>query len=246
MRPAGEDLDIVTQALAGQQHVKNALVLGVTPDYAGLAWPAGTQLFALDRTFPMIGLVWPRAAGPVACGDWQKMPLARASIDVALGDGCATTLAYPEGCRAFFAELRRVLSPSGLLVLRCFVRPDEPEAPAAVFEALRAKRIGSFHYFKWRLVTSLQASPEEGVRLGAVWERWKQEVPDAEALAREQGWPADLVQGIDAYRDVAARYSFPTLDEMKRVLAPGFRLRACRFAGYELAERFPTLLAEPA
>jgi hypothetical protein len=67
-------------------------------------------------------------------------------------------MSYPDGAKALARELGRVLDARGRLVVRAFVPPTTREAPEAVVRDLRARRMGSFHVFKWRLLMSLVAA----------------------------------------------------------------------------------------
>ncbi|MCE9572662.1 MAG: class I SAM-dependent methyltransferase [Deltaproteobacteria bacterium] len=245
LRPCAADVAIATAELAAwtaaHRRAPRALLLGVTPELATLAWPAGTALTAIDRAPAMIGALFtatPDRRAVVA--DWRALPLRAAAIDVALGDGCLPNLAFPDGYRAFARELGRVLAPGGALVTRLFVSPPVREALGAVADALAAGAIGSFHAFKWRLAMAV-APDDRNVRVAAIWEAFAALVPDRAALARATGWPAAEIATIDAYRDSARVYAFPTLDETRAALGDALVETACRVPAYELGDRCPSL-----
>jgi SAM-dependent methyltransferase len=227
-----------------------AALLGVTPEIAAMRWPAGTSLLGLDISEPMIRKVWPEeralpSRSAAVCANWLKLPLPDGSIDIAVGDGCFTLLGFPDAYAAVVRSLRRVLRDDGLLAIRFFLRPDRAESTRQVFEDLRAKRIGNFHAFKWRLAMSLHGPLEAGVRLADIWDAWNAEVPSPETLAAELGWPVEVLRTIDAYQGVATRYTFPTLSEAKTVLSEAFDVTQCHYQDYELGERCPILAARP-
>ncbi len=89
---------------------------------------------------------------------------------------------------------------------------------------------------------SLQPSGEDGARLGDIWNAWQAMCPDPAALSARLGWDADVVATIAAYRDSDVTYSFPTLRDLRRVLAEDFVELACHTPSYELGERCPTLV----
>lgn len=250
LRPDPQDVRIVERALADWHAVTGvsqprALLMGVTPELATLRWPAGTRLTAVDHSLAMIAAVWPRAPAGAACAEWSALPLPDASHDIVVGDGCFVVLAHPEGYDALTAEVRRVLRADGLFTIRIYVRPEEREPLSAIFDSLHNGRIGSFHVFKWRLAMALHGGLGEGVRLADVWDAWHAAVPDPEALAARLGWPRESVLTIDAYRDVATRYTFPTLAEARANLERSFIESGCHFPVYELGERCPTLILRP-
>jgi SAM-dependent methyltransferase len=250
LRPAPEDVKaferLVAESLSnGGPRPRRAALLGVTPELATMDWPVGTQLVAFDRCPGMVAEIWPgRALGPsagVVRADWRQLPLGDASFDVVVGDGCYTLIDSIAGYRAVGAAVARALAPDGGFVMRFFVRPEAPEPLDAVFAALRAGTIGSFHVFKWRLAMALHGALDDGVRVASIWDAWNAHEGDADALAARLGWRAAEVRTIDAYRGADARYTFPTLAEARELLAHHFDEEACQFGSYELGERCPTL-----
>jgi hypothetical protein len=251
LRPVIEDIELLETEF-GDWCVSNALtapralLCGVTPEVAGMRWPAGTRLVAVDHSRSMISGVWPGAETPgiAVCGDWLRLPLADASRHLLVGDGCYSLLVGRAQYAAFAAELRRVAADHALLAMRYFVRPEVSETMAEVIDALRQRRIGNFHVFKWRLAMALHGTLEQGVRLSDVWETWHDAVPDPEKLANHLGWPAAVVNTINNYRNVETRYSFPTLAEV-RASTGAFEITAMHMPAYELGERCPTLIMRP-
>lgn len=251
LRPAAEDIALLENEIrdwcAGKSMTApHALLCGVTPEVAGMRWPAGTRLVAVDHSRPMISAVWPAAAAPgiAVCGDWLKLPLANASRQLLIGDGCYSLLVGSAQYAALVTELRRVASGDALLAMRYFVRPDSAEPVARVIDDLWQRRIGNFHVFKWRLAMALHGTLEQGVRLGNVWAAWHEAAPDPEKLAAHLGWPPAVVSTINNYRDVDTRYSFPTLGEVL-ACAGDFAIMAMHVPSYELGERCPTLIMRP-
>ena len=251
LRPAPEDVEIYEREFrrwheATRPVPLHALLLGVTPEIATMSWPAGTRLLAVDRSQAMIRGVWPGAAlGHMAvCSAWAALPLPDRTQDLLIGDGSFSALTA-DAYTAMMQNLRRVIRPQGLVLMRFFTRPDRPEAPASAFADLRAGRIGSFHAFKWRLAMALHGSLDAGVRLADIWSAWHDAIPDPEEVARERGWPLPAVLTIDDFRGVGARYTFPTLAEARAVMAAGFEEASCHFPTYELGERCPILVFRP-
>ncbi len=250
LRPCAEDIRFMEQATGKHCAVlgcvsPRAILLGVTPEIARMRWPAGTQLLAVDNNEDVIAHVWPgnpEFEAKAVCGDWTKLPVDDASCDMVVGDGCFITCQYPEGYAAVVRELRRVLKPGGLFAIRVFIRPDAAESLTAVFNDLRAGRIGSFHAFKWRLAMALHTDLAQGVRLGDIWNAWNEQVPEPDVLARTLNWPIETIGTIDAYRGLDTRYTYPTLSEFRHALSSHFSEAACLYPGYELGQRCPTFL----
>jgi SAM-dependent methyltransferase len=249
LRPAPEDVQVslaLVQRWAPPRSPR-ALLLGVTPELATMAWPEGTRLWALERNPDMIASVLPTARLPAGAeavgGDWRAMPFADGSFDIVLGDGCFTTLRFPEDHRVVAAEVRRVLAAGGLLIIRLFVAPEEREPLAAVGDDLWGGRIGNLHVLKWRIAMAIHE--DGGVRLGDIWNAYRAVVPDPSRLVRELDWSEETTGTIEVYRDSDARYAFPTLAAMRGLLGGDFAEVACHTPSYELGSCCPTLALRP-
>lgn len=253
LRPSGEDLSLYESVLLGCTAAKDrrlrGLLLGVTPELAGLAWPAGTDLVAVDRCAEMIERVWPGFPVPgrgATLADWLALPLPDRSRDVVIGDGSLNVIRYPDQTLGVLESAGRVLAADGRMVVRVFARPETAETTAEVFEAAMAGRIRGFHAFKLRLLMAVQGSEQIELRTGDTWQCWDREGPGPEALAARTGWPPDQISTIDAYRDQDTTYSFPTLAELRALVARSpLQEVGCSAGSYELAERCPRLVFAP-
>ena len=237
---------IAEQRKGHTQSVFQALLLGVTPELASMNWPDGTRLLAVDRCKGMINQVWPKQGLPtmawVIRGDWHRLPVRSASIDLVIGDGFFAPLVYPKDYLSLGAEIRRVLGPGGRYVIRPFVRPQHPETLAAIDDDLWSGKIGNFHVLKWRLAMSLHGSLDQGVCLKDVWTTWNQLTADTRVLVQRPGWHREEIDTINAYRDRDTIYTFPTLAELRQILATDFVELDCQFPEYELGECCPTMV----
>lgn len=247
LSPCAEDIALREQAIARHSPTRrslSALLLGVTPQLALKRWKPALNIFAVDNTMAMIANVWPgnTVRRKVIRGDWLRLPLRDACMDVALIDGGLPAISFPVAHTALAKELYRVLKPGGLFVARIFARPDKTEPVDAVLSATRKRKIGGFHAFKWRLAMSLQGeNTAQGVRLDDIWHCCDRHFRDHTELQQLTGWPVDEIRTIDAYRGNTASYHFPTVREFIEC----FSALACieRTCGtYELAERCPILV----
>jgi hypothetical protein len=167
-------------------------------------------------------------------------------VDVAAGDGSLTVLEHPGDYRAVLGELRRVLRADARLILRIYARPEVREEVTQVGDALWSGRIGSVSALKWRLAMAVQRPDERNVAVADVWRAFCAICPDRSRLLEQLGWSEESLATIDPYRESAARYSFPTLAEVRSLLrADDLVELGCHVPGYELGERCPTLVLAP-
>jgi hypothetical protein len=249
LRPCAEDLAAFrrfAEAYSPAPSPSAALILGVTPEIATMAWPPGTVVTGADRSAEMVRHVWPGDLPGIRqaqCVDWFSLPAPQRPYDLVIGDGSINTLGFPGELRRLLATLRKLARPGALLILRSFARPPVPESLNALAEAASAGAAGSFHAFKFRLAMALQSCPEEGVALDAIWQLWRKLEIGIEGLAWRCCWPADVVSTIDLFHGKQVRLSFPTLDELTAALAAdGVSLLDRYIPRYEMGERCPILV----
>jgi len=244
LRPAAADLRLFEREIRAWSEANGgagarALVLGATPEFPALDWPKGSRVYAADISQEMIAFVWYRSApfaGGALAARWQSLPLRDACLDLVLGDGCFTMSAWPGGYEELCGSIARVLRPGGRVLMRFHTRPERTETPDAVMAALAAGRFDGFNTFKWRLLAALHGDSARGVRLGDVWEFWRKQGIDEDALAARTGWEPAIIRTIHAYRDKDILYSFPSLAELRVLLASRFREVACHRPDYDDAD----------
>jgi SAM-dependent methyltransferase len=211
-----------------------------------MRWPETTSLVAVDWSAAMIRHVWPanglpRFAAPIR-GDWRQLPLASASRDAVIGDGCYTVVGSFDEVALMNAEVRRVLQPGGLYCLRCFTRPQRRMDVAALFDELFSGRFRDLLLFRWLLAAAVQGDSRDGVPLDAVWQAWAEHVPDPSTLRELYGWPEDATGRIERWKGLRMRFLFPSIAELTELAAPHFALIECDVPGHEWGELFPRVL----
>jgi hypothetical protein len=247
LRPCPQDIAFVqaeVDELGRASRYLHSLLLGTTPELINLRWPGEGTLIAVDASMAMLRRrrlpVGPMQVSAV-CADWRALPVSCGQIDVALADGSLSML-YEQGMRQTLAQIAGSLSRHGRFIVRAFVRPEQRETTQQVCDDLLRGRIGSVHAAKWRLAMALHGSLGEGVLLDAVWRAFREAIPRNESLAARTGWSDEAINTVDAYRDVAERFFFPTLAELRTLLAGSFRELRCHIPTYELGSRCPTLV----
>jgi hypothetical protein len=225
-----------------------ALLWGVTPEIATMAWPDGTELLAVDKSRPMIQHVWPgdiTGRRKAVCADWFEFDCGADRYDVVIGDGNFAILDFPRQYRTLAGIARDALASDGVVITRFFVQPTASETPEAVIDDLLANRIGSFHAFKLRLAMALQRSASSGARMGDVFSAWTDAGIHVEALATMTGWPRAVIETINLFDGKDSRLSFPSVLQMEAPMSEHFDKLDERYLPYELGERCPILSFRP-
>ncbi|MBL8792554.1 MAG: class I SAM-dependent methyltransferase [Planctomycetia bacterium] len=247
LRPSAQDVASYTDLIgqwAAVHGAPRALILGVTPELYRLPWPAGSELTAVDHTVAMIEAVWPGPRSAAVHAEWTDLPFTAASFDIVLCDGGWHLLSYPHDQRCLLDELRRIVPPDGLCIMRLFVPPVQPETPAAVLHDLLRGAMPNLNILKLRLGMALQVSRECGVLLADVWQALHQAAPDFVRLADQLGWSLAHLLAVNSYRDCPSRYHFVSVAEVREQFTEqpgGFSFVDCRMPTYALGERCPVV-----
>jgi SAM-dependent methyltransferase len=254
LRPSSEDIRFMEEAVASwaarQSAVTlNALLLGVTPEITTMRWPRASSLTAVDGSAAMVGAVWPGdipLQRRAVCGDWLALPLPDASCGVVIGDGSMNCLPYPDGYRKLAAEVRRVLTPAGIFILRCYIQPAVQERREQVFADLfQPEALPSFHHFKFRLLMAMQQSTQTGIAVHDVYRYWTDRKIDTALLPARAGWEKSAIGTIELYRHSLTVHTFPSLAEYRSALAEFFDEISFSSPPCILGERCPVVLLRP-
>jgi len=250
LKPTPEVVAFVENAVkrfAGQRPKARmrAVLLGVTPSIAQIAWPEGTFLTAADYSLDMVRGVWPgnvTGAREAVCANWRSLPLRPRSCDVVIGDGAMNCIRFPGEFRELADQIHAALNERGLALLRCYAKPAHPEEPGDVFADAARGAIPSFHQFKFRLLMAMQESTVEGVAVDAVYKMWKRRTMEDTRLCERAGWSRQEAATIDLYCGSNTVHTFPTLAELQSALAERFEELEISCPSYALSERCPILV----
>jgi len=246
LRPCAADVAIlekIVSAAGGEK--KKVLLLGVTPEIAGMSWPDGTSLVAIEKSQPMIDLVWPGDVPDrrqVILGNWFEAKFPPETCDFVVGDGFTTGLAYPLQYRALAKSVAGWLKLDGRFVARLFTRTMKQETRAAILADLKAGRIPRFDILKWRLGMALQKDAREGVAVGDIYRAWKEIEHDWPSLPEDAGWPRTTVNTIQLYAGRTNRYAFPNQTEINAAFAETLEPVSTFIPEYDFGECCPTLI----
>lgn len=242
LRPAPQDVALFGKVIAG--HDERVLLLGVTPALAGF----GQDMLAVEAMPDVIAALWPgdgpdRRAVP---GDWRALPCLDHSRSAIIGDGVFSAADVDPA--ALLHEFLRVLSPGGLIAIRCFCAPAQPEPLEAVVADTLECRLPDLNVLKWRLSMHLAASNTDfRVPVITVLDTFNQLFPDRAAFLDQTGWAESEFDYIDLYRGSSSVLRFLPEDRLSDSLASqGVAVSLLRPEGYPLAARCPIFVLREA
>jgi SAM-dependent methyltransferase len=224
------------------------LLLGVTAEIAAIPWPEASSLIAVDNSFAMARTVWPGnipSKRRAVCGDWLALPQAHASCDVVIGDGSMNCVRYPDGFRALARSVRSVLRPDGVLLLRSFVRPEGQGSLEQVFADLFQGKFPTVNHFKFQLLMAMQRSTKQGIVLDDVYREWVRRNINKDKLMAITGWEKQATRSIELYEGQDVVHTFPTVSELRSVLAEFFDEVSISTPAYFLGDRCPSFVLKP-
>ena len=221
-----------------------AIILGVTPALTRLNWPSGTVATGFDSSPNVIRALWPSQLPKqweAICCPWQEIPRHRESCHVVVGDGALNVCRYPEGIQTLLATVRQVLHRDGILVLRCYVRPESCESAEQLFSVMRSGVGVSVDQFKFRLYLSTQRSVTRGVSVRDAYEEIANRGVTTRTMIEDFGWSPASVAPFELWPQSTAVYTFPTLQELKALLLDDFQILDVVTPTYPLGEHCPTI-----
>ena len=253
LKPSPEDIQFAENAVSNwcAEHparAPQALLLGVTAEIAAMRWPEGSSLLAVDNSFAMVQTVWPGNVlnkRRVVCGDWLELPRASGSCDIVVGDGSMNCLRYPDGFRALARSIRRILRPDGVLLLRSFVLPEVKDSLEQTFADLFNRKFPTVNHFKYQLLMAMQRSAKQGIAVEDVYREWARRKINKDELLTLTGWEPQSLQSIELYKDQDVVHTFPTVAELRSVLAEFFDEVSMSTPGYFLGDRCPSFVLAP-
>ncbi len=216
------------------------LLLGVTPELA-LAFE---QVVGVDKNRNMIDHVWPgdSTARRAVHADWLDLTEPRGHFAAAVGDGSLNAVTSLREIRQLLERVVALLAPGGRFACRLYERPAQPFTKDHLLELGAKPARLNFHAFKWKLAMHLAEEVGASMPVVLIRERFIEYFPDREKLARDTGWPREIIDMIDIYRGSPAIYVFPSRQELSSVLPAGIANVRFEASGcYDLAECCPML-----
>jgi hypothetical protein len=252
LRPHYSEIEIVDKAARSLQASQNiskmqVLLLGVTPEIVNIRWPEGTFLTAVDRSEAMIRAFWvgdKPSHRRLVRADWFDMPFPAESFDLILADGAFNTQPFPDGYRKLAKCLTRLLKNSGQMSVRIFSQQDPKETPEDVLKYFLENDRLEMDMFTYRLATSLQVSPEQGIYVSKdVIEDYLIErgIPLADLYKKTNMTPPDVTPLPKELRD-QNKVSYPTEGQFISAISEFFKVLDKSFGTHELAFRTPVFL----
>jgi hypothetical protein len=137
-----------------------------------------------------------------------------------------------------------VLRPGGRFVIRQPILPERSETVEAILDDLFAGRIDTPGAVKARLWATLHRPGWDGMMMADMRDLWWSLFPDPETTAKQLGWAPEQFAMLRKIAE-GRRTTCVTREQLHAIIDPLFRVVEWAVGGYELAERFPTLVLEP-
>jgi hypothetical protein len=249
LRPCPEDIQTMRGLVLewSSRHPRpwtNILLLGVTPEIATLPWPPGTRLLAVEKSQPMIDIVWPGDIPDqrqVICANWFDLRNQEGAFDIVIGDGFLTSMAYPDQYVQISRQASQWLKTDGLLILRAFARPEKKETLKDILADLTANAVPTFDTLKWRLAMAIQNDTARGVAVADIYRAWLDIEIQYPSLPERAGWLRANVDTIKLYDGRPDIYTFPTVNELNQALSVHLEQVSATFPKYPFGNNCPIL-----
>ena len=218
-----------------------ALILGVTPELHTLLSPS-YSVFAMDRTEDMIKHVWPGNPENVIRKNWLDLEQLDQTFELILLDGGLHLVQYPEEQQKLLSAISSKLKSGGRFITRLFTPPKKRESVEEVMTKFKQGTITSINQLKIKLGNALQSSARDGVILDDIWKTVEKNIPDFEDIGSQLGWTQMELKALHFYRNLPARYSFVTLEEvieMANKASTNMTYLGVKTPHYTLGEQFP-------
>lgn len=236
--PTAQDVELFRHAISG--HDERVLLLGVTPALAGF----GRDMLAVEAMPDVIAALWPGDSldRRAVASDWRTLPCPDRSHSAIIGDGVFS--AADTDPVELLREFLRVLSPSGVIAIRCFCAPAQAEPLEAVVADTLARKLPDLNVLKWRLAMLLAASDADfRVPVITVLETFNRLFPDRAALLEQTDWAESEFDFIDLYRGSSSVLRFLPEDRLRDSFSSyGCSVSLLRPEGYPLAARCPLIV----
>jgi hypothetical protein len=244
LRPPPEAVEAIRDQIASA--MGKVLLLGVTPELADI----GTDLTAVERNEDMITYIWPGDTGRrrARIGEWRNLQLGSNIFGSCIGDGSLNAVMFPDDIVKILHGVSEALQPGGRFVCRLYATPERCESLDDVRTAAMNGGIQSFHALKWRVaMATVAAQNNPNIRVTAILDSFDRLFPDRKTLTQRCGWPQEIIDTIDVYRDASDTYCFPTAAQFLSLVPSGFvHPRLVDTGDYELTERCPLLVMDRA
>jgi hypothetical protein len=238
LRPNAETLGKI-RALTGKI-AGPVLLLGVTPELANTF----DEVQGVDKNKAMIDHVWPgdTATQKALHADWLDLEEPKNHFAAVVGDGSLNAVATLREVRLLLSRVVDLMVCGGRFACRLYERPEQALTEDQLRQMGARPATLNFHAFKWQLAMHLAETSGASMPVVLIRERFNELFPDRDRLARDTGWPHDIIDMIDIYRGSPTIYVFPDRREFVDALPKGISdVRFEPSGRYDLAECCPML-----
>ncbi len=174
--------------------------------------------------------------------DWLSTMQKEDSFCWAAGDGVVNVVGSGQKAILLFQQIRRLMLPGSLVIVRHFIRPDPTPSTEEIFAKLASGGIHSFSAFRHQMCQSMQSSFMDGIPTCKVRNAILQSEMFNGDPTNRFSWSSEQLMSLDLYAFEGVSRSYPTLAELHAITRTDFEVLDISYGNYEMAELCPTIV----
>jgi hypothetical protein len=225
---------------------KSGLLLGGTPRIAEWCRQHALNITVMDFCAPLaqkLQLLHKDWGGLcTVIDDWLTTKQKTDSFCWAAGDGATNAVGSGRNVVRLFRQIRRLLEPGSIVILRHMVRPSPTPPIAEIVERAAGGHVRSLGALKHQVAQSLQSSFMEGIKLSEV----RNAILAGGLLEHNADghypWSHEPLSALEYYAIEGASLCYPTLEELRNLTRSDFEELSISYGSYEMSELCPTIV----
>ena len=174
--------------------------------------------------------------------DWLAATQRDNSFCWAAGDGVINAVGSGRNVVQLLRQIRRVLEPGSMVILRHMVRPTQTPGVAEILERAAAGRIRTLGGLKHRVAQALQGCFMDGVMTCGI----RSAILDSSLFRHDPDrrfpWSQESLSSLDYYVVEGASLCYPTLEELRCLTDADLEELSITYGNYEMSDLCPTIV----